>query len=535
MSTHLESIVNKKEGISNLQVVFIDIEKFSKRRTKIQSDSINEFTHCLRESLTELSQLYVEYFQDNNINLKEDTIIHSTGDGAMLIFTFDGLPAIHLEYAKMFLKRTDELSKTPYCGKLAEDGFCNDHSHFNVRIGISDGSGLVFRDMNNQFNAVGDVVNMASRVMNLADRNQIALTSQARDKIIDIAYEQGLDNNFIKYPQIKIKHDLAIDIYQYIDDLPYINSTPLSIRKLSEEMSAEREQFDHFRLIKSAGFVKLYPNRQEFFNELFSSILKNASYDLKIMGICVSLFRESDKPLRGIEWNTNRAANLLSELAMGECNIKILFLKRYLSLEDRKYYGVGSQGDFYFMRERDEDVEYDFRRGRRLKIISNIAVGKFINVAIDLGRRTESLDIGKRRKIMNCLDIREYIGLPAISLYIVDNDIYMTPYLYKRHCSTVPAFQFTGPDTDLFKDYNAHFDAVWKNGQTSPIIHPAFLDSLINEPTKTLGLFSNRIDEIRKEDEARIRKSPSYIEDPEYYRAEEKAIMQVVEIVLPSK
>lgn len=528
MSTHLENIIKKQDGISNLQVVFIDIEKYSKRRTKIQSAVIYKFIQCVKETLTEISQHYIEYTQNNDINLKEDTITLSTGDGALVVFTFDGLSEIHLEYSKILLRKISEINEGYNCSKLIEDGYCNDHPHFNVRIGISEGNGLIFHDFNNHYNVVGDTVNMASRVMNLADRNQIVCTAQARDQIIDIAYRQGLDSNFIRYPQVRVKHDVVIDAYQYIDDLTYINSSPLKIGKLAETESAERELLEQYHSITRAGFKKLYPNRQEFFNELFSNILRSVKSEVKIMGICVSLFRESDKPLRGIEWNSGRATNLLIDLALHECNIKILFLKRYLSNEERKYYALGPQGDFYFMRERDEDVEYDFRRGKRLKIISNIAVGKFLTVLIELARKTQGLDINHRKKILNCLQLREYIGLPAISLYIADNDIYMTPYLYKRHCSTVPAFQFGDTNSDLFKDYNAHFDAAWKGSETTSIIHNLFLDRLINDPINTLELYDRKYIEVNDQELSRLRKNPKHLENPEHYRIEEKVISEVL-------
>jgi class 3 adenylate cyclase len=186
MSVHLDNIIKNHGGRSNLQVVFVDIEKYSKRRGRIQNEAIGYFSSFLREALEEVSQKYVDYSQKNNLNLKEDTIILPTGDGAGIVFSFDGLDEIHLEYAKALLKKVYDFNEENKCERISRDGYCNDHPNFNLRVGISAGDGLIYRDVNDRYNAAGDVVNMAARVMDLADRNQIVFTDQARAKFFEM-------------------------------------------------------------------------------------------------------------------------------------------------------------------------------------------------------------------------------------------------------------------------------------------------------------------------------------------------------------
>ena len=68
-STHLKNILEKHKHIANVQVVFVDIEKYSKRRTAKQIEIIDSFTNLLNESLKKTSQQYILELQSKDINL----------------------------------------------------------------------------------------------------------------------------------------------------------------------------------------------------------------------------------------------------------------------------------------------------------------------------------------------------------------------------------------------------------------------------------------------------------------------------------
>jgi hypothetical protein len=138
-SIHLDEIINRHNQIANAQVVFVDIEKYSKRRTQSQIAVINSFTACLEGALAETARQYVEYTQNNNINLQTDIIKIPTGDGAALGFTFDGLHDIHLNFARSLLKGAYDRRAGEVCDRFNEDGWCNCHAYFNLRVGISEG------------------------------------------------------------------------------------------------------------------------------------------------------------------------------------------------------------------------------------------------------------------------------------------------------------------------------------------------------------------------------------------------------------
>src|SRR5688572_8995222 len=244
--------MKKHDRVANLQVVFVDVEKYSKRRTSVQISLIDEFTACLRNALTEVSQRYIEFIQKNDLNLQNDMITLPTGDGAAIVFSFEGLHDIHLAFVKALLKRVHEHNNKNACNEFLENGWCNCHANFNLRVGISDGKGLIYRDLRQGYNVAGDVINMAARVMWAAGRNQVVFTEHARDQLIDLVDDPSLHKHFVLYPQITIKHGIKPNIYQYVEELEYLNSDPLEISELEKQLSDSVSQ-GHYDEIERAG------------------------------------------------------------------------------------------------------------------------------------------------------------------------------------------------------------------------------------------------------------------------------------------
>ncbi len=215
-SKHLDEIMVKHNHVANLQVVFVDIEKYSKRRTKTQTEVIERFTTALRETLTFTSKEYVEYSQANQINFQEDIITIPTGDGAAVVFSFNGLSEIHLFFATQLLEQISKMNAETPCDKFGEQGWCNCHANFGVRIGISQDNGIIYRDINENYNVAGNVINMAARVMGLAEKNQIIFTQEAFKQIIDMVDEPDLVDHFREFPKVRLKHGIEQDVHQYI-------------------------------------------------------------------------------------------------------------------------------------------------------------------------------------------------------------------------------------------------------------------------------------------------------------------------------
>ena len=221
----LSEIVAKNNRTGVLQVVFLDVEKYSRRRTLTQIEVIDSFTGSVTKALTDTAKEFVEYANTNNLNFQTDVIRLPTGDGAAIVFPFSGLPGTHLFFAKSVLRHVYETNQKSPCDKFTADGWCNCHANLNVRIGISEGKGIIYHDVNGGYNVAGGVINMAARVMGLVDRNQIAFTEEAYRQIIDLIDDPHLSDCFKSFTDVRIKHNITVTFHQYIGrGEPFINS-----------------------------------------------------------------------------------------------------------------------------------------------------------------------------------------------------------------------------------------------------------------------------------------------------------------------
>jgi hypothetical protein len=235
--------------IANMQVVFVDVEKYSRRRTLTQIQVIDALTECFKKALAAVSQSYIGYAQANSLNFQTDIIKLPTGDGAAIIFTFDGLHDVHLSFAKQLLQAVYQFNGQHPCEKFALEGWCNCHANFNICIGLSEGKGIVFKDLNGSFNVAGGVINMAGRMMSIADRNQIVFTEEGYRQIVDMVDDPGLGDHFVQFADAKIKHGLKLNVYQYVDEsLPFLNSRP------PEDLLLSRMAAGTLKKMRATGF-----------------------------------------------------------------------------------------------------------------------------------------------------------------------------------------------------------------------------------------------------------------------------------------
>ena len=236
-SKYLQKQYTDNNRLVQAQVVFFDICSYSKRRSANQTQIVDAFMACLKKSLVSLSAKFVEFAQANEFNFSTDIITLPTGDGAAVVLPFDGLPDAHLQLACEFLKDSSSRKKEK-CERFGKDGWCNCHDYFDVTIGIAEGRGILYRDLNNNFNLAGDVINMAARAMGHASRNQILFNDLAYKQLIDLASDAQLVDKFRTYPNIRIKHDLRINLHQYFDiKQEGLNSNPAMKLELEAEQS----------------------------------------------------------------------------------------------------------------------------------------------------------------------------------------------------------------------------------------------------------------------------------------------------------
>lgn len=129
-------------------VIFLDIVGYSQQPVSEQIEYKNRFNHLIGDAIKDVAQ--------------NDRIILDTGDGAAI--TLLGAPEealfVSLTIRDGILKGNQEHPDMP----------------LSVRIGINLGPVRVVKDINNHLNIIGDGINVAQRVMNFAEPNQILVS-----------------------------------------------------------------------------------------------------------------------------------------------------------------------------------------------------------------------------------------------------------------------------------------------------------------------------------------------------------------------
>ncbi len=279
---------------------------------------------------------------------------------------------------------------------------------------------------------------------------------------------------------------------------------------------------------EDVGFRRLLASRQDAFEDLIHSRIPEAQHTIEIMGICVSLFREVRK-----EAENTRDRNLVAtfkEQIVGRlekgCNVTVLSLCRYPTDQQRAEYGIGDR-DIYYWREHDEERTNDpnFQEGRRLKGIANKTLGRWIEVLVSVAERVQSAQ--ERTRLLGNLQVMEYLALPSISVYRVDDLLYFTPYLFKRHCRNVPTYAIQGEDTPLFQDYANHFKNTFEDPLTTSAIPDELRTRLVENPLSTIREYRDAKDDLKDKLDRGIEDTWTR-QDLAKFRVEELAVCKIL-------
>ncbi len=118
---------------------------------------------------------------------------------------------------------------------------------------------ILFKDINGGYNLAGGVINLASRVMSLVDRRQIAFTEHAYKQLVDMVDDPNLADHFREYSGVSIKHGEVITIYQYMDpDAAFINNAEPESLLFRREIAETAERMGSFSMsnLLSSGLSK---------------------------------------------------------------------------------------------------------------------------------------------------------------------------------------------------------------------------------------------------------------------------------------
>lgn len=174
--------------------IFLDIVDFTKNRSvEAQADIVYALNEVVESSVTE-------------VNLPKDSLIFiPTGDGiCIVLINIESPYDAHLLIALSIVKGIDEHnSKTG-----------SDMRKFKVRIGINSNADNLITDINGNRNIAGAGISMASRIMGMADGNQILVGESVFDTL---RYREQYMTSFRPF-SATVKHSIQIPIYQFVED-----------------------------------------------------------------------------------------------------------------------------------------------------------------------------------------------------------------------------------------------------------------------------------------------------------------------------
>jgi hypothetical protein len=176
-----------------VKYIFLDIVKYSYERT----------VEAQVQIIQVLNTIVLQAVEAYKISAK-NVIYLPTGDGLCicLINTIDPYD-LSLKIALDLLQLLSEHNATELDSKRK----------FNIRIGINENHDSLVVDINGRNNVAGAGINLAQRIMNLAEDNQIFVGQSVYEKLVQ------REMYFYKFRPIigEIKHGVSLKCFQYIN------------------------------------------------------------------------------------------------------------------------------------------------------------------------------------------------------------------------------------------------------------------------------------------------------------------------------
>lgn len=173
--------------------IFLDVVSFThKRSVEAQSEIVHNLNRIVETSLDELS-----------ID-REKIIFLPTGDGICIaLLNIEEPYDVHVEVATGIIRGVHRHSQVER----------DEMRRFSVRIGINANIDNIVTDINKRKNLAGAGINMAARIMNTADGNQIIVGESVFDTLRD---REKYMHSF-KSHVATVKHGLTLRVYQLVD------------------------------------------------------------------------------------------------------------------------------------------------------------------------------------------------------------------------------------------------------------------------------------------------------------------------------
>ena len=233
-------------------VLFLDIVEYSKKPVVEQIRLKQRFNELLAESLKDISA--------------GDRIILDTGDGASVGFLSDPEDALFVALSVRDAMKNEQESAMP---------------DLRVRMGINLGPVKIIKDINNQYNLIGDGINIAQRIMSFSDPGQLLVSRSYFDVVSCLSQEYA---QLFQYKGARAdKHIREHDIYSVEH-----TGTQSTFAHYHEETKVARPPAEEKKIADAANPVRKTP-LEEKLASLFNFIREWTKKNIKKEKL-VSLF-----------------------------------------------------------------------------------------------------------------------------------------------------------------------------------------------------------------------------------------------------
>ncbi|HWS71448.1 MAG TPA: adenylate/guanylate cyclase domain-containing protein [Thermoanaerobaculia bacterium] len=295
--------------------VFLDVVKFTVNRSvEAQSDIVATLNSIVRDSLAHFD-LTVE---------DERVICIPTGDGLCIAILGANTPYdAHVQLACEILERIS-----------AHSAAADPSRRFDVRIGISENTDNVVTDINGRRNVAGAGINVAARVMDVADAAQIVVSQHVYETV---AVRERYMNAF-RPLSVSVKHGYRLNVYQLITERPGLSTViPAAAGRgavrffgtkeeayddLCETVKDNSVPIESFDLLEFSGFTT---------HRLLSSVARNHPH-ARIRLLLLAPARAVEFDADGVVHHDGRITGTLEHLRVLRNETGARFAVRYYSV-----------------------------------------------------------------------------------------------------------------------------------------------------------------------------------------------------------
>ncbi len=254
-------LLGSDQAPQQVYYIFLDVVSFSTRSNDAQSAVIKTLNKVVKQA--------VKQFEI------EEPLYLPTGDGLCICLLKLEKVQVCMELACKILELIDEK-------RQAEK---KDTRKFEVRVGINENVDHLVEDINGNRNVAGAGINLAQRVMSVADGNQLILSAGTYDIFNAIEPYRG---TFKEY-KVRIKHNLEILVYHYLGaseatGVPWLNrNIPSCLQPAKTVQEALTPRYDirgvwHYAVYDQNGKERMSGECQLTLTE--GSSLKNPAYSV---------------------------------------------------------------------------------------------------------------------------------------------------------------------------------------------------------------------------------------------------------------